>query len=590
VAHTRSLFEGLEQRILLSTVTVVNNFSFGPFVPGFPGNGTFDIPQFDSHNGTLHLTSFRITVTLRSEGGASGLENEGPSTGSATVTVGTDANIVRQSQAPGPPWDLVLSATQSVTNPNVQPDGDAAPDFVGTDSVVVIGGTGANAATDTQVFTSSSPATLAEFIGVGTVTFAYTDAADNATEDDIGGSIETISVIPDAFFFTGTVEYTAEAPELELVKGVVATDGPGRFTSLVAPPGITFTPPGSPGTRFVGVINSTALGVQTINSNLIDAQKGDLVTFALVLENVADAGVNGFFDVGISDTLPEGFVIPAGGLNLTVTDGSRATIDIVRGHNNAGPVEPTDLFNPAVGIELVDPGPTDGAIDPFDAANGHNIVVITYDLEVAAAVNAATLVNTATVYNQAGFEDGPNLGTLADPASVGVLNFSYHFDDFSYWIHRHGPHWPVWPQQQLIFQPLYSGTADPGTTLEVSIYDPRGNLIGQETTVADAAGNWMASFFRTPIRPEPHSVVIRQTYTAQSPAAQAGYNLRTYFSPALHGGTYISEWLTVENVTGKGEPANAVWNLFQASLHPIPMGWDMYGYKLLATSATATGS
>jgi hypothetical protein len=596
VARTRSLFECLEQRILLSAVTVVDSYTIGPLTPDVPGNGTFDIAQFNSQSGTLHLTSFRITITLRSEGGATGLENEGPGTGSATVTIGTDANIVRQSQAPGPPWDLVLSATQSVTNPNVQPDSDGAPDYLyplDDDSVVVIGGTGANAATDTQLFTSSDPATLAEFIGVGAVTFAYTDQANSATDDDIGGTIDTVAVIPDYFFFEVTVEYTGEAPELELIKGVVATDGPGRFTSLIAAPGITFTPTGSAGTRFVGVINSTALGVRTIDSNLVDAKTGDMVTFALVLENVADAGVDGIFDVGISDTLPAGFIIPPGGLNLTVTDGSGAAINIVRGHGNVGPVLPTDLFDPAIGIELVDPGPTAGvrelgAIDPFDAADGHNIVVITYDLEVATTADSATLVNTATVYNQAGYEGGPNRGTLTNPASVSVVNFSYHYDVFS--DHHHGPHRPIWPQRELVFQPLYSGTAEPGATLEVNLYDPRGNLIGQETTVADAGGNWMASFFKTSMRLEPHTVVIRQTQAAGNPAAQAGYNLRTYFSPAVHGGTFISEWLTVENVTGRNAPANAVWDLYQASTHPISMGWDMYTYELLAAPATASGN
>jgi hypothetical protein len=602
VAKTRPLFEGLEQRILLSTVTVVNSFSFGPFVPGVPANGTFDLPQFNSQNGTLHLASFRITITLQSQGGATGLENQGPGSGTATVTVGTDATIVRQLHAPGPPFDVVLSATRSVTNPNIQPDQGNPPDFLypndpDNDSVVVIGGTAANPDTDTKVFTSSDPATLAEFIGTGSVTFDYTSVANNATSDNIGGNIKTNAVIPGAFFFTGQVEYTGDAPELTLVKGVVATDGQGRFTGPLAPPGIAFTPPGSAGPRFVGVISSTLLGAQTIDYDLVNAKKGDLVTFAMVLQNVADAGVNGIFDVGISDTLPAGFAIPPAGLNLTVTDGSGAAIAIARGHGAAGAVQPTDLFHAAIGIELVDPGPTAGAgqlgaIDPFDAVSGHNIAVITYDLQVATAAHAATLVNTATVYNQAGVEGGPNLGTLTDPASVSVVNFSFVYDVFSGedHHHHHGPHYPIFPHRALAFEPLYSGTADPGATLEVNLYDPRGNLIGQETTVADAGGNWMASFFKSPMRLEPHSLVIRQTYAGESPAAQAGYNLRTYYSPAVHGGTFISEWLTVENVTGKGEPANAVWDLYRASLHPIAMGWGMYSYELLAAPPTASGN
>jgi hypothetical protein len=89
---------------------------------------------------------------------------------------------------------------------------------------------------------------------------------------------------------------------------------------------------------------------------------------------------------------------------------------------------------------------------------------------------------------------------------------------------------------------------------------------------------------------EPHSIVIRQTYAPESPAAQAGYNLRTYFSPAISGGQFVSEWLTVENVTGKDEPAHAVWNLYRSSVHPIALGWDMYSYELLAAPPTASGN
>ena len=59
-----------------------------------------------------------------------------------------------------------------------------------------------------------------------------------------------------------------------------------------------------------------------VQNVIVDA--GDLVTFALVVENTGTSP-RGAFDVLIQDSLPTGFVIPgigANGINLRVTNGA----------------------------------------------------------------------------------------------------------------------------------------------------------------------------------------------------------------------------------------------------------------------------
>ena len=158
---------------------------------------------------------------------------------------------------------------------------------------------------------------------------------------------------------------------------------------------MVFSAPGSANPRFAAAINSTNLAASPINSNLSGIDAADLATFAIVIENTG-TGLHGAFDIGVRDTLPAGFAIPTGGLNLSVTDGAGnalSYIDLGGG-----------LFG--TGLELVDAGST-GALAASHPANGRNIAVITYDLVAQASVTAgSTLQNTTTLFHFAGLEGG----------------------------------------------------------------------------------------------------------------------------------------------------------------------------------------
>lgn len=197
------------------------------------------------------------------------------------------------------------------------------------------------------------------------------------------------------------------------IKGVVASSNPlATFNPSPIGP-VSFTTPGSGCPRFSGTIHSTGLASNPIRSDVANVDAGDLVTFAIVVEN-RGTGLNGAFDVRLRDTLPPGFSIPPGGPNLCVTDGTGAPMPYV----SIG----TGLFDPAGGIELLDPGPTatpDGALDPYDPTSGRNIAIVTFDLlldgpgDPSPVTPRQTLLNTATLFNYAGAEAGPD-HTLTD--------------------------------------------------------------------------------------------------------------------------------------------------------------------------------
>jgi hypothetical protein len=140
-----------------------------------------------------------------------------------------------------------------------------------------------------------------------------------------------------------------------------------------------------------------------------------------------------------------------------------------------------------------------------------------------------------------------------------------------------------------LFQPFYSGTAQPGSTLAVDVLGPGGEVLGSTSTIVDAGGNWAASFYDLGMTGGPHTVSIRQSYAGYTPLTGAGYNLRRYFSPAILGGAYASERLTIENVIGNRAADVSMAALYSASAHPIMMDPTLYAYEMLPMSASAQG-
>ncbi len=235
-----------------------------------------------------------------------------------------------------------------------------------------------------------------------------------------GTTFNTVNIIDEI------IQVQLNQPVLAMRKGIIQTSNPTADTfspTGVLPTGVAASAPGSGCPRLTsGTVRSNNLGT-TFNSNVSNIDAGDMVTFAILIENTGSSAA-GAFDVRVRDTLPAGFSIPSGGYNLCVMDGTRAVISTT--DVGAG------LFDPAGGIELNDPGPTAtpaGAIDNGrDSAgnvviSGRNIAIITFDLQLDAAVQPAqVLTNTATLFNFAGKEGGTDHTDtdLTDTATVTI--------------------------------------------------------------------------------------------------------------------------------------------------------------------------
>ena len=209
------------------------------------------------------------------------------------------------------------------------------------------------------------------------------------------------------------VQVVLTEPVLHVTKGAVATnDTHGTFVPSTVGP-VTFSAPGSASPRFSGTINSTNLASTPINSNVSGIDAADLVTFAIVIENTG-TGLGGAFDIRVRDALPAGFAAPAGGLNLSITDGAGNAIS----YSDLG----GGLFGS--GIELTDSG-SSGAVAAYDATSGRNIAVLTYDLATQVSVTASSVLqNTATVFNYAGAEGGADHTStdLTDATTITIVS------------------------------------------------------------------------------------------------------------------------------------------------------------------------
>lgn len=206
------------------------------------------------------------------------------------------------------------------------------------------------------------------------------------------------------------VQFLLKQPAIvALRKGVITTSNPAADTFNPDPPlpaGVTVSAPGGACPRLSGSTTTSANLSTRYRSDVSAIDAGDIVTFAIVVENIGRAGA---FDVKVRDDIPAGFQVPAGGVNLCVTDGTYAAFP----YTDLGGAPPL-AFN----IELTDPGPTaspTAGLDPGkDAtgtavATGRNIAIITFDLQLRDDVTPnQAILNTATLFNFSGAEGGPD--------------------------------------------------------------------------------------------------------------------------------------------------------------------------------------
>ena len=205
----------------------------------------------------------------------------------------------------------------------------------------------------------------------------------------------------------------AAPPNIILTEGAVAVSS-GSATYVPGPPApVSFSSSGAC-PRWSGTINDTNLATTPINSNISasDLDAGDLVTFAVTLQNTSDTAA---YDVILKGSvLPAGFELPgtgAQGANLCVTDGAGTALPFTAGG--------TGFFGTTANdnIQLTDGA--SGAVTAASPTSGQNIVVVTFDLRVTANANPASSKSVESeLINYASSEGGAPLGSDNDTASV----------------------------------------------------------------------------------------------------------------------------------------------------------------------------
>jgi uncharacterized repeat protein (TIGR01451 family)/fimbrial isopeptide formation D2 family protein len=293
----------------------------------------------------------------------------------------------------------------------------------------------------------------------------------------------------------------------------------------------------------------------------------DIFTYTITLTNAGDQNAE---NVTVVDTLPP-FVEFIGASGNFIFD----------------PVARTVTWNSAGNPELA-------------IVNGRGAETITHTLTVKLPLNSIVfgdLANTVRAFDDG--TNGPDLNPAdnEDTQTTDVLGFLYDTlrnfsrtdadeDDNDYEL---GLPIEVYRDAILPIAPIYSGAAEPGSTLEVVLYNADGNVLGRQTVVVDTGGNWMASFPGTIMKDYPQSVVITQTpAAASSDGSSQGYNLRPYYATAINAGHFFRENLNVSRVTEQ-TPTRVTDDLQEALSNPIGFAVDAASYESLASPGHPTG-
>ena len=226
-------------------------------------------------------------------------------------------------------------------------------------------------------------------------------------------------------------------------------------------------------------------------------------------------------------------------------------------------------------------------LDPLDP--GDSVTV-----ELPTRVNEDVDGDIAEFTVQAAAFDGEAFGAGADLDDLnGFAPSGFTYDSFR---KDADEQWGLLPPERpplvtklapLPVDPLFSGLAEPGTTLVGRIYDADGNLLGERQVVADTGGNWVMSFPNAVIHEQPHRMEVRQTAAVHASAVgetDAGFNLRRYYQPTLHATLFFTESPSVGAVF-RGTASATIGHMHAANLRPLAFGWNAHGYELNATGS-----
>jgi hypothetical protein len=144
------------------------------------------------------------------------------------------------------------------------------------------------------------------------------------------------------------------------------------------------------------------------------------------------------------------------------------------------------------------------------------------------------------------------------------------------------------PAEQLehraLLHHIQSGSAEPGTSISLTLYDEQGNVIGTQTVMADTGGNWLAGFPAAQLYDTPHHVSIQQTASSYNMSSPGLLNMRTYYHPSFTGLLFTDTAETVDTIMA-AVPSTVMDSIHKMNLSPLQIGWDrFYDYEFINPS------
>jgi uncharacterized repeat protein (TIGR01451 family) len=320
-------------------------------------------------------------------------------------------------------------------------------------------------------------------------------------------------------------------------------------------------PPNNSSTDTVPLTAVPDYEIEKISSLTETAQVGDSFSYTIRVSNIGDQDGTG---VVVTDQIP---VTVLDRFNVTTDDPANADYDSATGQlvwnvGDLGGRGETRTLTVFVQIPFV-------VEDPL----------------------ADVIINTAIVADDG--TNGPedrldnNTSTVQDDVIVFAFDSFNNFSIADPSIHDQGSRPIERVLQPLPVDPIFSGLAEPGTTLSLKIYDDEGNVVGERQVVADSGGNWLATFPNTVIWKHPHRMDVEQTAPIQTDVQQLdGFNMRRYYHPASHHSLFFTERDTVSSVM-RNSAYETIDSMHEANNHPLTVGWRSHLYQLNVSSTNA---
>lgn len=137
--------------------------------------------------------------------------------------------------------------------------------------------------------------------------------------------------------------------------------------------------------------------------------------------------------------------------------------------------------------------------------------------------------------------------------------------------------------QEMLYH-IQSGTAEPGTTITLTLYDKEGHTLGSQMVMADTGGNWLAGFPGIRLHDVPHRVEIQQTASTYNISSPGLLNMRTYFHPTYTGMLFSSSIMTVDGIMA-AMPSTVMDSMHNMNLSVFQIAWDsFYDYEFINPS------